>query len=118
MAGIAPGDEYESFVSNEGHITIIKKVRGAARGILSRTLGNGESDGRPLTPKETERLVRQAKVLAIAEEVFGDKVKAKTWLQKPMKLFDGRSAMDLITTEEGARLVEETLRGIDSGFFA
>lgn len=34
LAGIEPGDEYESFVDNDGHITIIKKVPGAARGIL------------------------------------------------------------------------------------
>lgn len=34
LAGIEPGDEYESFVDNDGHITIIKKVSGAARGIL------------------------------------------------------------------------------------
>lgn len=34
LAGIEPGDEYECFVDNDGHITIIKKVSGAARGIL------------------------------------------------------------------------------------
>ncbi|MEJ2622138.1 MAG: AbrB/MazE/SpoVT family DNA-binding domain-containing protein [Candidatus Thiodiazotropha sp.] len=34
IAGIGPGDEYQSFVDGEGHITIIKKVPGAARGIL------------------------------------------------------------------------------------
>lgn len=34
LAGIEPGDEYESFVDNDGHITIIKKVSGAALGIL------------------------------------------------------------------------------------
>lgn len=34
LAGIEPGDEYESFVDNEGHITIVKKVPGAAKGIL------------------------------------------------------------------------------------
>lgn len=34
LAGIEPGDEYESYVDNDGHITIIKKVSGAARGIL------------------------------------------------------------------------------------
>ncbi|MBL4790832.1 MAG: AbrB/MazE/SpoVT family DNA-binding domain-containing protein [Kordiimonadaceae bacterium] len=31
--GIEPGDEVESYVAN-GHITIIKKVKGAASGIL------------------------------------------------------------------------------------
>ncbi|BCD98864.1 AbrB/MazE/SpoVT family DNA-binding domain-containing protein [Marinagarivorans cellulosilyticus] len=34
-AGIEPGDDYSSYVDNEGHITIIKKVAGAAKGLLS-----------------------------------------------------------------------------------
>ena len=33
-ADINPGDEYESFVDNLGHITIIKKITGAASGLL------------------------------------------------------------------------------------
>lgn len=36
---IKPGDEYESFIF-EGHITIIKKIPGAARGILKHIEGN------------------------------------------------------------------------------
>ncbi len=34
LAGIGPGDEYDCFVDNDGHITIIKKLSGAAQGIL------------------------------------------------------------------------------------
>ena len=34
LAGINPGDQYESFVDNDGHITIVKKVPGAAQGLL------------------------------------------------------------------------------------
>lgn len=33
-AGIEPGDEYECFVDNDRHIIIIKKVAGAAQGLL------------------------------------------------------------------------------------
>lgn len=33
-AGIEPGDEYDSYVDNEGHITIVKKVAGSAKGLL------------------------------------------------------------------------------------
>ncbi len=33
-AGIEAGDEYESYVDNDGHISIVKKVAGAARGVL------------------------------------------------------------------------------------
>ncbi|MBK8972650.1 MAG: AbrB/MazE/SpoVT family DNA-binding domain-containing protein [Hahellaceae bacterium] len=35
-AGIEPGDEYECFVDNQGHITIVKKVAGAAKGLLKQ----------------------------------------------------------------------------------
>lgn len=34
VAGIEPGDEYESFVDNDGRITVVKKVSGAALGML------------------------------------------------------------------------------------
>lgn len=35
LAGIEPGDEYVSYVDNEGHITIIRKVAGSAKGLLN-----------------------------------------------------------------------------------
>ena len=34
LAGLAPGDEYESYIDNQGCITIVKKHKGAARGLL------------------------------------------------------------------------------------
>ena len=37
--GIRPGDEYRSFVAN-GHITIVKKISGAAEGCLSHVKGD------------------------------------------------------------------------------
>ncbi len=39
QAGIEPGDEYESLVF-DGHITIIKKTPGAAKGILKHVEGD------------------------------------------------------------------------------
>jgi len=42
LAGIEPGDEYVSYVDNQGHITIIKKVAGSAKGLLK----NIKSDNR------------------------------------------------------------------------
>jgi bifunctional DNA-binding transcriptional regulator/antitoxin component of YhaV-PrlF toxin-antitoxin module len=41
LAGIEPGDEYESFVDNDGHITIIKKTLGAAQAILKGIKADG-----------------------------------------------------------------------------
>ncbi|HBE92381.1 MAG TPA: AbrB family transcriptional regulator [Gammaproteobacteria bacterium] len=37
--GIEPGDEYQSFVA-DGHITIVKKIPGAAKGILKNVEGD------------------------------------------------------------------------------
>ncbi len=34
QAHIAPGDEYNSYVDNHGHITIIKKTLRSAKGLL------------------------------------------------------------------------------------
>lgn len=42
LAGIEPGDEYVSYVDNQGHITIIRKVAGSAKGLLK----NIKSDNR------------------------------------------------------------------------
>lgn len=37
--GIEPGDEVESFVAN-GQLTIVKKLKGAARGLLKKVKAN------------------------------------------------------------------------------
>ena len=37
--GIGPGDEYRSFVAN-GRITIVRKIKGSARGSLHHVVGN------------------------------------------------------------------------------
>ena len=39
QVGIEPGDEYQSFVA-DGHITIVKKIPGAGKGILKHVKGN------------------------------------------------------------------------------
>jgi bifunctional DNA-binding transcriptional regulator/antitoxin component of YhaV-PrlF toxin-antitoxin module len=39
QVGIEPGDEYQSFVAN-GHITIVKKIPSAAKGILKHVKGD------------------------------------------------------------------------------
>ena len=34
LAGIEPGDDYNSYVDNDGHITVIKQISGSAKGLL------------------------------------------------------------------------------------
>jgi len=71
-----------------------------------------------LTPDESDKAMRAARVLALAEQVFANREKALAWMRKPKKRFEGETPMDLLQTEAGARLVEQMLIQIDEGMFA
>lgn len=83
-----------------------------------RTLTHRRAKSEPLSPSESDRAVRLARVLAQAESVFDNKEKAMNWLRRPMKRFDGRAPIQMLETDVGSRLVEEALVQIDEGFFA
>jgi putative toxin-antitoxin system antitoxin component (TIGR02293 family) len=83
-----------------------------------RTLVHRKSKHESLTHEESDRAVRIARITALAEEVFGQDEKANRWLRKPKERFDGRTPMEVLRTEAGARLVEEMLLQLDYGFFA
>lgn len=86
--------------------------------ISPRTLSHRKQKHQLLTPEETGRWLRAAKIQALALEVFGDKEKAFKWLHKKRTMFDAQSAMEIMQTEVGAQLVEDTLNQIDAGYFA
>lgn len=83
-----------------------------------RTLVHRKTRHESLTHDESDRAVRVARIAALAEEVFGDELKASRWLRKAKVRFEGRTPLDLLRTEAGARLVEEMLLQIDYGFAA
>lgn len=83
-----------------------------------RTLTHRRANSEPLSPLESDRAVRLARVLAQAETVFDDKEKAMNWLRRPMKRFEGRTPLRMLETDAGSRLVEDALAQVDEGFFA
>lgn len=86
--------------------------------VPARTLTHRRQKKERLTPEESGRWLRAAKIQALAEIVLGDSTKALQWLHKPRKAFDSLNAMELMQTEVGAQLVEEILGQLDSGYFA
>lgn len=85
--------------------------------IPPRTLSHRLKNNERLTIDESDKLIRAAKIQALASEVLGNEDKAAAWLHKERKIFDGLSAMELMKTELGAQLVEETLIQLDEGYF-
>jgi putative toxin-antitoxin system antitoxin component (TIGR02293 family) len=72
----------------------------------------------PLTIEESDRLVRLARVQALAEDVFGDAEKANKWLRQGLGALNGQAPLELARTEVGIRVIEQILGKIDWGAVA
>ncbi len=86
--------------------------------VAPRTLTHRRKKNEPLSPEETGRLLRAAKLHAMAVIVLGDESRASRWLHKPRAAFEGISAMEMMQTEYGGQVVEEALGQLDAGYFA
>ena len=83
-----------------------------------RTLAHRRARREALSREESDRVVRLARIAALGEHVFGDRERSWHWLRAGKRQFQGRSPIQLVATEAGARLVEELLYRIDEGMAA
>jgi len=83
-----------------------------------RTLKHRRARKESLSRDESDKLTRVARVFDHAVQVFTDGERARRWLQKPNGVFEGRTPLELVRTETGARMVDELLGQIDHGYFA
>ena len=83
-----------------------------------RTLTHRRQRHERLSRDESDRAVRLARIVALAETVLGDRAAAIGWLSTPKRRFDGASPLDTAESEAGARLVEDLLWQADEGYFA
>jgi putative toxin-antitoxin system antitoxin component (TIGR02293 family) len=83
-----------------------------------RTLTHRRTRREALSRDESDRAVRLARLSALAEQVFGETERSRHWLRTAKRQFHGRTPLQLMVTEAGARLVEELLYRIDEGMAA
>lgn len=86
--------------------------------ISPRTLKHRKARGERLSDEETDRLVRVARIVALANNVFGDPRKALLWLRTESERMGGRRPLSMLRTDAGGRLVESRLWQLDEGIFA
>lgn len=86
--------------------------------IAPRTLKHRKARGENLSHEETDRLVRVARLIGLAEQVFGDHAKALLWLRTPDERMGGRNPFSMLQTDAGGRLVESMLWQIDEGVYS
>lgn len=89
----------------------------AAVGIPERTLARRKREG-TLSSEESAKLVRVARVVQRAEEVFENLDAAVNWLKSANPALSGQTPLSLVDTEIGAEFVADTLGRIEHGVFA
>jgi putative toxin-antitoxin system antitoxin component (TIGR02293 family) len=83
-----------------------------------RTFRRRQDAAERLDPLESDRLVRLVRLVAAADETFGDPGKALAWLNRENRVLDGQSPLSLADTDQGARSVEALLGRIGHGLAA
>lgn len=83
--------------------------------IKPRTLSHRRTNGGRLTVDESDRAARVARGLALAERTFANREKAIRWLHRRLGTLGGRTPMEMIRTDAGARVVESLLARISWG---
>ena len=85
--------------------------------IPERTLARRKKEGR-LNSEESAKLVRLARVVKRAEDVFENLDAALDWLKSPNATLSGQTPLSLLDTDIGAESVMDTLGRIAHGVFA
>lgn len=88
-----------------------------ALAIPERTLARRKREG-VLSPEESAKFVRFARVVERAEAVFEDADSALNWLQSPNASLGGVTPLSLLDTDIGADSVLDALGRIEHGVFA
>ena len=85
--------------------------------ISRSTLQRRKTNGR-LSPDESDKVMRFARLLEHATDVFGEIDKARAWLKHPQYGLGGAVPLDYAETEIGAREVDNLLGRIDYGVYS
>ncbi len=118
IAQIETGLPMSSFDIFRKKIGLSESALSAIMSIPKRTLTRRKQSGR-LSPLESERLVRLARLFDKATEVFGGNEKvAAGWFKEPARALGNKTPLEMAETEIGAQEVNALLVRIEHGVFA
>ena len=117
VAVIRQGIPAASIDSIAKTIRVTKTELAVALGIPERTLARRKKEGL-LTSDESAKLIRLARVVERAEEVFEDMPATIDWMKSPNAALAGETPLSLLDTDIGAESVLDTLGRIAHGVFA
>ena len=86
-------------------------------GISKATLHRRKTAGH-LDPDESDRVVRFARLMGMAIEVFENEEAARAWMSSPQVGLDGETPLEYANTELGAQEVRNLLGRIDHSVYS
>lgn len=117
ISRIREGLEFNAFSRLQERLDLTERDLASLLGISSTTLARRKVQNR-LTPEESERAVRFARLFELAGDVFEEEADRRNWLKTPRAVFGGESPLQRASTEIGARQVEDVLGRIEYGVYS
>jgi putative toxin-antitoxin system antitoxin component (TIGR02293 family) len=117
-AYIRKGLPYQSLERVSRRLEMSSLAMVESLGLAKRTVARRVQDRKPLSPTESERLVRLTRVFAEARQVLGSDDKARRWMFKPSRALGGEIPLRLLDTDIGTNAVFDELGRIEHGVFA
>ncbi|MBC7980503.1 MAG: DUF2384 domain-containing protein [Armatimonadetes bacterium] len=112
-AGLPIAELRKLAVALKMNIEKLAVLLGISPATLHRRVKQGKLDAR-----ESERLVRYARLLGIANDVFESQDAGRAWLAAPQFGLGGQMPLEYARTEVGAREVESLLGRIEHSVFS
>lgn len=115
--------EYAPQIRNRAVDVLARRLAVPAEKVLhvsaipARTFHRRQQLDQTLSPTESDRVLRIARIAREAERVFGSPDKSSRWLSTEHRLL-GATPLDLLATDAGTQDVEEELGRIEHGIFA
>lgn len=86
-------------------------------GVSARTRARWAGKAR-IDPATSDRIMRLARIFALATDVLGSREAAVEWLREPTEYLGGRSPLEALATDVGAEKVTNMLYQMEYGVFA
>ena len=116
VARIRSGLPAASALAFKAALGLTNEELAAVLGVSTRTVARLEAKGQ-LDAVSGDRLVRAARLHAIASEVLEDGSAAARWLKSPQRALGGAVPLELAETDVGARAVEALLGRMEHGVY-
>lgn len=114
---VREGLPYESLAAVVEKLGIKGNQISAVIQLPLRTIARRKKEKR-LEPDESDRVVRLARILAMAAYVLGSEQKASLWLHERNRALGGIAPLGILDTDIGTRQVEELLGRIEHGVYS